>query len=784
MSKGLYWTPSYGDLSRKLKEIDPFMLDRGESAAAENRFVFECSWEAANKVGGIYTVIRSKAAITSDELGEQYCLFGPYNEQQVNQEVERMEPSHPVFRDTLKSMRDQGVKVVFGRWLIEGYPNIILFDIGNAYHMLPQWKEEYWRVARIGLPVSGDQDANDALIFGSLITWFVGEFIHRFKLSLEAQRANNNAITDTMPKVVCHFHEWMAGVGAVLLRTRNIPCAIVFTTHATLLGRYMCAGNVDFYNNLANFNLDKEAGDRGIYHRYCMERSAVHCSHVFTTVSQITADEAEHLLKRRPDIVTPNGLNVVKFSASHEFQNAHAVSKERLHDFIRGHFYGHYNFDLDKTLYFFIAGRYEFSNKGADIFLEALARLNSFMQKSGTDTTVIAFLIFPARTNNFNVESLRGQAIVKQLKETVNEIQDKVGKRIFETCLAGTVPANNPLTQDDFVKLKRCIFAAQRKTLPPVCTHNMVDDATDPVLNTLRRICLFNQEQDRVKVIFHPEFLSSTSPLLPMDYDDFVRGCHLGVFPSYYEPWGYTPAECTVMSIPSITTNLSGFGCFIQDNVTDPMSYVDRRFKNAEESVQQLAQYLLDFSCLTRRQRIIQRNRTERLSDLLDWKNLYLYYRRARYLALCKVFPDMYHETSESQSQPNTPSGHLKPHIGLYYPRPYSVGPSPAGSRTSSTVGSLSASDSEDSDDSEASEEIIAQHTSHADVLKQMLEAKTGPGLNNKKSDSTGEISNPYTGSQPVTDAIANLILKESRQRDRKIEDRQIKDEKKDLAQI
>ncbi|CAK9292636.1 unnamed protein product [Gordionus sp. m RMFG-2023] len=150
MSKGLYWTYIYGDLSRKLKEIDPFMLDRGESAAAENRFVFECSWEAANKVGGIYTVIRSKVAITSDELGEQYCLsdelgeqyclsdelgeqyclFGPYNEQQVNQEVERMESSHPVFRDTLKSMRDQSVKVVFGRWLIEGYPNINLFDIG------------------------------------------------------------------------------------------------------------------------------------------------------------------------------------------------------------------------------------------------------------------------------------------------------------------------------------------------------------------------------------------------------------------------------------------------------------------------------------------------------------------------------------------------------------------------------------------------------------------------------------------------------------------------------
>jgi glycogen synthase len=146
--------------------------------------------------------------------------------------------------------------------------------------------------------------------------------------------------------------------------------------------------------------------------------------------------------------------------------------------------------------------------------------------------------------------------------------------------------------------------------------------------------------------VFHPEFLSSTNPLFGLDYEEFVRGCHLGVFPSYYEPWGYTPAECTVMGIPSITTNLSGiyfffeywlifshqymlvlgFGCFMQEHVADPMSYgiyvVDRRFISLESTIRQLAQYMFDFCRLNRRQRIIQRNRTERLSDLLDWRNL------------------------------------------------------------------------------------------------------------------------------------------------------------------
>lgn len=116
--------------------------------------------------------------------------------------------------------------------------------------------------------------------------------------------------------------------------------ATVFTTHATLLGRYLCAGNTDFYNNIQNFEVDEEAGKRQIYHRYCLERAATHMSHIFTTVSEITGYEAEHLLKRKPDIITPNGLNVKKFSAIHEFQNLHALAKEKINEFVRGHFYG------------------------------------------------------------------------------------------------------------------------------------------------------------------------------------------------------------------------------------------------------------------------------------------------------------------------------------------------------------------------------------------------------------------------------------------------------------
>merc|ERR1719154_604732 len=279
------------------------------------------------------------------------------------------------------------------------------------------------------------------------------------------------------------------------------------------------------------------------------------------------------------------------------------------------------------------------------MFIESLARLNHLLKNANSDVTVVAFLIFPTKTNSFNVESLRGHAITKSLKDTIDDIEKDIGKRLYETCLRGEVPdGNNLLTRDDLTKLKRCIFAAQSTPLPPITTHNVVDDHKDPVLSSFRRCQLFNSTSDRVKVIFHPEFLSSTNPLFGLDYNDFVRGCHMGVFPSYYEPWGYTPAECTIMGIPSITTNLSGFGCFMEEQVQDPQSYgiyiVDRKFISVEESVRKLAQLMFDFSQLTRKQRILQRNRTERLSDLLDWRKLHKYYTQSRVKALKVQNPD------------------------------------------------------------------------------------------------------------------------------------------------
>ncbi|KAI9012042.1 glycogen synthase [Phycomyces nitens] len=613
-----------------------------------NPLLFEIAWEVANKVGGIYTVIKTKVPVTVHEFGDRYCLIGPLSYKTAPMEVEALEPPNGKIRDTLEAMAAHNVKYLFGRWLVEGSPYVLLFDTGSVQHKMDEWKGDLWRSAGIPSPPN-DTETNEAILFGYLVTWFLGELAA--KVNLHNSRPYNQP---SDPAIIAHFHEWLAGVAIPLLKKRRVDVTTIFTTHATLLGRYLCAGSVDFYNNLRGFDVDQEAGKRGIYHRYCIERAAAHCSDVFTTVSHITAYESEHLLKRKPDGVLPNGLNVVKFQAVHEFQNKHALNKEKINDFVRGHFYGHYDFDLENTVYFFTAGRYEYRNKGVDMFAESLGRLNDRLKASKSNMTVVAFMVMPAETHSFNVEALKGQAVTKQLRETVNEIQGRIGRRIYEKALRGEeLSAEDYLSEEDRVLLKRRVFALKRTSLPPIVSHNIVDDGNDPVINQLRRLQLYNKPEDRVKIVFHPEFLNANNPLLGLDYEDFVRGCHLGVFPSYYEPWGYTPAECTVMGVPSITTNLSGFGCFMDENIENCEDYgiyiVDRRMKSVEESIQQLCEQMFRFCQKTRRQRINQRNRTERLSDLLDWKRMGLEYIKARQLALRRAYPDSFVDEEEDE---------------------------------------------------------------------------------------------------------------------------------------
>ena len=293
-------------------------------------------------------------------------------------------------------------------------------------------------------------------------------------------------------------------------------------------------------------------------------RAAAHSATVFTTVSQVTSFEAEKLLGRPPDLILPNGLNLHRFAALHEFQNLHREFKETIHEFVMGHFFQSYAFDLDRTLYFFTSGRYEYRNKGMDLFIEALYHLNQRLRELSDRPTVVAFIVTKAATRNINVSTLQSQSMFEELHKTCEQIEEQIGRRLFRGAVNGRIASGDLLDEDDRVRLKKAIYAWHTGRQPPIVTHDLIDDANDPILQHIRHRGLFNAPDDPVKVVFHPQFVTATGPLISLDYEQFVRGCHLGIFPSYYEPWGYTPMECAALGVPAVTTDLSGFGAYVQ----------------------------------------------------------------------------------------------------------------------------------------------------------------------------------------------------------------------------
>jgi glycogen(starch) synthase len=598
---------------------------------APDALLVEVAWEVCNQVGGIYTVIRSKVPATVQVWDERYCLLGPYFAHQAQGEFEpyddyQLATLTDPFANAVREMRREGYDVQLGIWLVTGRPRVVLINPYQAYNRLGQIKSDLWHHHHIPTP-DNDDLLHQVEAFGYLAKIFL------------------KILTDQVvppQRVLAHFHEWMTGVAIPDLRREQVPVHLVFTTHATLLGRYLAMNDPNFYDHLMQVDWAAEARHFNIETAVTIERAAAHGSHVFTTVSELTVRECIYLLDRIPDAVLPNGLNIERFVALHEFQNLHQQYKSKIHEFVMAHFFQSYSFDLDKTLYLFTSGRYEYHNKGFDLTLEALARLNYRLQQSGLEGNVVMFFITKRPFHSINPQVLQSRAVLDEVHATVEAIQQQVGERLFYAAAASTDHRLPDLSSmvDDYWKLRyrRTLQSWKTTNLPPVITHNLVDDANDDILGFVRRANMVNNQHDRVKIVYHPDFVSPTSPLFGMEYGQFVRGCHLGIFPSYYEPWGYTPLECAARGVPAITSDLSGFGDYVLQNVANHedkgIFVVHRQEKSFEESAEELTEMLWQFVQLNRRERIMQRNNVESSSELFDWKNLRVYYDRAYALAL------------------------------------------------------------------------------------------------------------------------------------------------------
>lgn len=586
--------------------------------------LFEVAWEVCWQLGGIYTVLRSKAACMLERWGDRYCLIGPYNPSTAAVEFEE-QPTYGSIRETLQKLKDEGIICYFGRWLIAGRPRVILIDYRSRFSSLDFDKYLLWQDHRIET-AAGDGEVNEVVAFG----FAVAEFFRVF-----------TGIVKDRP-ILAHFHEWMGGLAVPRIAHMRLPMGTIFTTHATLLGRYLAGDNPYFYEQLPFVDSEKEAGKYQIYSRYAIEKAAAHASTVFTTVSEVTNYEAERLLHRKPDCILPNGLNIQRFAAPHEFQYLHQTYKERIHEFVMGHFFPSYTFDLDNTLYLVTSGRYEYRNKGMDMYIEALWRLNQRLKDVVNAPTVVAFIITKAQVRNVNVQVLQNQSMFEDMRQTCDEIARQMGQRLFRSAAEGRIPSYGELlTEDAQVRLKRATHAWRTHRQPLIVTHDLADDAGDPVLTHLRHRGLFNAADDPVKVVFHPQFVTATSPVISLDYEQFVRGCHMGIFPSYYEPWGYTPMECVALGLPAITTDLSGFGAYVERHLPNHeergILVLDRRSKGFDQTVEDMANYLMYFVQLNRRQRIELRNKVERLGELFDWSNLVKHYDEAHAMALERI---------------------------------------------------------------------------------------------------------------------------------------------------
>ncbi len=590
--------------------------------------LFEVAWEVCNQVGGIYTVIRSKVPAMVDQWGDEYVCLGPYFPQRALTEYE------PITSDdgsglyqVVQKMREEGLVVEYGYWLITGKPRVVLFDIRSMMPRLDAIKYGLWERHQIST-VNIEDLVNQTLCFGEMVRMFLTYYAQDYARKFD---------------ITAHFHEWMASSGLPDLRRDDVRVATVFTTHATMLGRYIASNERDFYHKLPFFDWKHEARHYGIEAQATIERLAYLSAHVGTTVSDVTARECEVFLGKYPDLVLPNGLNIQRFAAVHEFQNLHMKYKENIHDFVMGHFFQSYSFNLDKTLYFFTSGRYEFVNKGYDITLEALARLNWKMVQAKMDMTVVMFIVTKQPYHSINPDVLQSRAVLGEIQDTCSAIEKQIGEKLYMASAASSdhnLPDLNQFVDEYWrLRLRRTIQTWKTKRLPPYVTHDL--KTPDSITEYCERSGLKNHEQDRVKIVYHPDFIASTNPLFGLDYGQFVRGCHLGIFPSYYEPWGYTPLECVVRGIPTVTSDLSGFGDFIMQIMRDyenrGIYVINRKTQDFDQAADQLANILFKFVKMNLRERIQQRNKVENISEVFDWNNLRSYYDTAHDLAAKKA---------------------------------------------------------------------------------------------------------------------------------------------------
>lgn len=562
----------------------------------------EVSFEVCNQVGGIYQVLKSKAEKMRQEYGENYVLIGFYNQESVSEEFGPRELEEP-YKSALNRVKAEGITCYYGSWRIKGSPKCILVDASDLDRSVESIKSELWTEQGIDSIDTG----ND---FDEPVKWSyaVGRVIKRLEEQLEG---------DT----VVQLHEWLSGPALF-----EYSSPTVFTTHATVLGRALSDSDYDLEARVDEGNVDTDlAEDYGVKAKHQVENRVASEADVFTTVSDNTAEEAEAIHSVKVDKVLPNGFNVNDYPSLEDLSYRHKEKKAEMKEFLQAYFEPYYDVDLSNDpRILFTSGRYEFHNKGLDLFIESLGELNC---REGEDFFV--FIFVPSDVGDIRSGVMENMALHQELQDYVEGIMPEIKTELLNSLASKENPGENlknliEKTSSQHKSLQKS-FHERRKEKPPLTPFYLNYD-NDRIIEALKQNGLKNRKEDRVKVVFYPTYLSRGDRLLSLSYRDAVVASSAGIFPSYYEPWGYTPVETAASGALSVTTDMAGFGKFLLDNTEDNerkgIQVLERQDKNYNETVENLADIIDDMVSCSKTQITERKHNARRLAQLTSWNKL------------------------------------------------------------------------------------------------------------------------------------------------------------------
>ena len=533
-------------------------------------YIFETSWEVCNKVGGIYTVLSTRAKTLQDRMKDHVIFLGPdcwYESQSPY-----FKQDDNLFADWQQKALADGLKVKVGRWDIPGEPIAMLVDFREAYAHKDELYGKLWEYYHVdSLHAYGDYDESAMFAYATAL---VVESFYKFYLSEK-------------DKVIFHANEWQTGFAALVLQHRMPQIASIFTTHATCIGRSIAGNNKPLYEYLWAYNGDQMASELNMESKH-----TAHYVDCFTTVSDITAIECKELLDKPVDLVLPNGFENDFVPKGAAFTKKRKAARKRLLDVANALTGSDFN---DDTLIVSTSGRYEFRNKGIDVFIEAMNRLRF---DENLKKEVVAFIEVPGWVNSPR------QDLIDRLNSGES----------FDT----------PLDM-------------------PLLTHWLNEQEHDNVMNMAQSLGIRNAKGDKVKLLFVPCYLTGDDGVLNMSYYDLVLGNDLCVYPSYYEPWGYTPLEAVAFKVPCITTDLAGFGLWANtekgaySEIEDGVKVLHRTDYNYLEVADGIKDTVVRYSNFNNSIVNKCRRNAEKLSHKALWSEFICYYEQAYDIALRKA---------------------------------------------------------------------------------------------------------------------------------------------------